>query len=588
MAIPGAAWISRISLSLVCLLVLGMDVIGCKKDSSRNSSPASSESSSTSTSPTDPTTPTVITGGAQVFSFNDLGMHCYDADFSVFAVLPPYNILRAQVLLKGLSPRFLDNTQVNLTYRAIADPTGSINRTSQNKTNFWTYAFQLFGVNLPVDVGLSGAAMPGTANIPQPLSLFDPLMHWFGADGIPITNWDDALTRNTLPLMRVSAALTATGEILSELDTVLPNADEMNCSNCHITGGVAADAATVARHNITAPWSTNANLGNQAKENILILHDAINSTGLAASTPILCSSCHYSLALDLTRQGPQGAQVGKPYLSRAIHSRHGKTINNTIPDATNPPIVTSGTIDACYNCHPGTITQCLRGAMATANLGCQDCHGGLLAVGAVYPLTSTGQPREPWKDLPKCQSCHTGDDVSHLGADLILRLAYNPADPAATPILATNKRFAESDTTLYRLSLGHHGVACEACHGSPHAEWPTRPGTNDNLTPTQIQGHTGPIIECTACHGQGQPLTINGPHGLHNVNNSDWNFEHSSFYRQNAANCQACHGVNLTGTVLSKVPVDRILQREDRQPVPVAAGTPISCTLCHGNPGGGG
>jgi hypothetical protein len=192
---------------------------------------------------------------------------------------------------------------------------------------------------------------------------------------------------------------------------------------------VAADAATVARHNITQPWSANPNLGNQTKENILVLHDAINSTTLSANTPVLCASCHYSLALDLTHQGPQGAQIGKPFLSRAMHSRHGKTISGTIPDANNPPIVTGGAIDACYNCHPGTVTQCLRGAMATANLGCQDCHGGLLAVGAVYPLTSTGQPREPWKDLPKCQSCHTGDAVSHLGAYPSLAYAPNPPLP---------------------------------------------------------------------------------------------------------------------------------------------------------------
>jgi hypothetical protein len=288
------------------MLGMGLSVMGCKKDRSSNPPPASSQSPADSElspadselSPADSTTTLPIgTGLSQVFSFNDLGMHCYDADFSVFAVLPPYNVVRAQVLLKGLSPKFLDNTQVDLTYRAVTDPTGSINRTSQNKTNFWTYAFQLFGANLPVDVGLSGAAMPGAANIPQPLGLFDPLMHWFSAEGIPITNWDDAMTRNTLPLMRVRAAHKATGTVLSELDTVVPASDEMNCSNCHITGGVAADAATVARHNITQPWSANPNRHRPK-----------------LSAPASCTTCppirrffalrHYS-QMDLTHQGPR-------------------------------------------------------------------------------------------------------------------------------------------------------------------------------------------------------------------------------------------------------------------------------------------
>jgi hypothetical protein len=62
----------------------------------------------------------------QVFSFNDLGMHCYDSSFADFAVLPPYNVLRGQVILKGQHPQILDHTQVRLTYNAVADPTGSI------------------------------------------------------------------------------------------------------------------------------------------------------------------------------------------------------------------------------------------------------------------------------------------------------------------------------------------------------------------------------------------------------------------------------------------------------------------------------
>ena len=68
------------------------------------------------------TTPTF-----QVFAFNDLGMHCYDADFSVFAVLPPYNVVRAQVVQKGASPRLLTNAGATLSYVAMADPVGSIN-----------------------------------------------------------------------------------------------------------------------------------------------------------------------------------------------------------------------------------------------------------------------------------------------------------------------------------------------------------------------------------------------------------------------------------------------------------------------------
>ena len=254
---------------------------------------------------------TTSSGIYQVFAYNNLGMHCYDADFSESAVLPLYNVLRGQVLLKGLTPQLLDNSAVNLTYQAIADPAGSINRTSAGKTNFWTYVQQLFGVSLGADTGLKGQMMPGMANTPQPfMSPYDTTMKFFGAEGIPITCYDDALKFNAEPLMRVSAK-DSTGAVLSTLDTVVPASNEMNCSNCHVTGGEAANQATATKYGISnTAWSTNTNVGNQTKENILILHDGANHTTLMANRPVLCASCHYSPALDLGHTGPTGAQVG--------------------------------------------------------------------------------------------------------------------------------------------------------------------------------------------------------------------------------------------------------------------------------------
>ena len=36
-----------------------------------------------------------------IISWNDLGMHCANKDFSKICVLPPYNNLKAQVILRG-------------------------------------------------------------------------------------------------------------------------------------------------------------------------------------------------------------------------------------------------------------------------------------------------------------------------------------------------------------------------------------------------------------------------------------------------------------------------------------------------------
>ncbi|OYW00258.1 MAG: hypothetical protein B7Z61_13535, partial [Acidobacteria bacterium 37-71-11] len=67
-----------------------------------------------------------------------------DSDFSVFAILPPYNTIQAQVV--DASGNLVTSASgVTVTYQAIADPSGSINTTSVGKDNFWTYAASLFG-----------------------------------------------------------------------------------------------------------------------------------------------------------------------------------------------------------------------------------------------------------------------------------------------------------------------------------------------------------------------------------------------------------------------------------------------------------
>jgi hypothetical protein len=277
---------------------------------------------------------------------------------------------------------------------------------------------------------------------------------------------------------------------------------------------------------------------------------------------------------------------------------------------------------------------------------CNDCHGGMLQVGADFSAgvspsnpgafildqgnfydPASNQPRVPWANEPGCGSCHTGDVGSNLaGAGNVrvntvdtngnvdgirLRQAYRNGDAKATPIVPTNKRFAEpavpasfngtpnkgaGNPQLYRVSTGHGGVMCEGCHGATHAEWPNaNPNSNDNITANQLQGHTGTIIECSTCHATGLngTNTLNGPHGMHPVGNDASVTTGSatgprvSFVdggHQNLAgnigNCSVCHGPgnrgSNQGTVLSVAKKDR---RLNGQTIP--AGTPIGCTICH-------
>ena len=49
--------------------------------------------------------PPPVSSAATVLAANDLGMHCIDSEFSVFSILPPYNVVNAQVVRRDGSGR---------------------------------------------------------------------------------------------------------------------------------------------------------------------------------------------------------------------------------------------------------------------------------------------------------------------------------------------------------------------------------------------------------------------------------------------------------------------------------------------------
>ncbi len=339
------------------------------------------------------------------------------------------------------------------------------------KTDFWDHADQLFGTPLNNGQGLTGLYMPGDDPLnrgPQPMA-FDPAEQWFEALGIPITPVDDSNHTTPFGLMRISA-LDSNGQLSCHLDVVVPVAAETDCQACHKTGGMTAQGGG---------WSNAADPEVQSKINVLRLHNRQEHTSLEADQPVLCAQCHYSPALDLAGTGPT---TNLPTFSNVMHAYHGGLQNGQ-----GQPVF-SATVDGnCYQCHPGRVTQCLRGAMATGGMDCFDCHGDLSSVGGDHPLpaggsidgANDGNPRRPWQDLPRCQSCHTGDAVSYLdtGAGLVrdagwpfrLRQSYTIGDPSASPVTVPGSRFAENNGTLYRFSKGHGGIFCQGCHGSTHA-----------------------------------------------------------------------------------------------------------------------
>jgi hypothetical protein len=526
--------------------------------------------------------------GAQNYTlvgWNNLGMHCTDSDFSVLSLLPPYNTIHAQ-LVDPQGHLVTNPVGITVTYQAVADPDGSINTTSQGKTNFWQHVDALFGVTLPEDVGLTGLRMPGAGNQPQPMS-FDAANGWFIAEGIPLVPYDDAHKKNTYPMMRLVARASG-GNVLATADIVLPVSDEMDCTSCH-----ASNAPPPARP--AAGWVNDPDPQRDFRLNILRKHDdrqagdptflaalsgvGYNPAGLYATATadgkaILCASCHSSVAL-----GTPG-QTGVAPLTQSMHGFHA----NVSDPVTGLAMDSTNNRSACYRCHPGSVTRCLRGVMGasiasdgTLAMQCQSCHGTMSAVGS--------PARTGWLNEPVCQSCHTGTATANSGRLRYLSVFDTPGHErvAVDQTFATTPDAPAPGLSLFRFSKGHGGLTCEACHGSTHAEFPSA-HRNDNIESIALQGHEGMLAECDSCH-VGQPATVaGGPHGMHPLGQS-WVSSHKSVVGEGGdpAPCRVCHGTDYRGTVLSRAKSDRILSGEfgNKQ---IWRGFQIGCYTCHLGP----
>ena len=476
-------------------------------------------------------------GAYTLLAWNDLGMHCMDGrDFSVFSILPPYNTLNAQLISKaGTSDKHI-TSGVTITYSAAPSLDGKYNTTSlldsnnNPKTNFWDYVGALFNANPAPDTGLTGNHTPDRSE--HPLT-YVAAHNWWEASGLPITPYNDDGTKNYYPMVTVTAK-DAGGNVLASTKVVLPVSDEMDCRACHGSTSGYADARP------SAGWENDADPEKDFKWNILRLHDqkhptavsdnqtALKATGYdayddaglyataKAGNPVLCATCHASNAL------PGTGIAGIKPLTEALHGKHAD-----VKDPLNGQTLSSSTNrDACYRCHPGAATKCLRGAMGKqSDIQCQNCHGNMKAVGA--------HGRNGWLDMPNCQSCHQNGQ-RHTTA--VTDMNTGTLRDALDGRFATNANTPASGVSLYRYSKGHGKMECSACHGSTHAIYPSS-HAEDNLQSIAVQGHEGTIAECTACHDATPRTTDGGPHGMHSVGQY-WVGAHEDIAERNSAQCK--------------------------------------------------
>jgi PKD repeat protein len=539
---------------------------------------------------------TILAANSTILGWNNLGMHCMDSDYSVFSILPPYNTIEAQLVVAG--KLVTNGTGYTVTYEAIADPSGSYNSTAMGKGNFYTFATALYGAALAPEAGLAGWPMPGTNNIPRAM-LFEQTnrpapgvateANWYRAEGIPIAPYDDTHRKNPYPLMRLIARNAANQPIATN-DVVLPVSDEMDCRACHASG-------TQETAKPSAGWVWDGVPERDFRLNILRLHDenefsahpvlyaealaarGFNPQGLyrgvlADGKPVLCAACHASEALGAPSYG------SIPALTASVHSYHAgvtdPVLNITLDNAANRA--------TCYRCHPGSETKCLRGAMGGAvaadgslEMQCQSCHGNMSQVGAI--------DRVGWFMEPNCQSCHVGtaNHTTTIRYTSVFTDAHGTVRSPVDQTFATTPDTPAPGISLYRFSKGHGGLQCSACHGSTHAEFPST-HNNDNLRNLSLQGHSGVMAECTACHTTMPNTITNGPHGLHPISNN-WAMNHGDLFEgtppaATRQQCQACHGTDYKGTVLSRALGPRTLSTKFGTRT-LWRGKQVGCFDCH-------
>jgi hypothetical protein len=342
-----------------------------------------------------------------VLSWNDLGMHCMNKDHAKMSILPPYNNLFAQVIERGDAgslPRILDS-EISLEY-SIPGNTYSV-----GKTDFWEWDIELFGVDLPPNIGLTGKGLEGEMDAHPG--------HWV-AEGIPITPFTDTEPNVEDPYQQaLIIARDGGGMELARSEPVIPVSTEVNCvsSGCHTS-----------------------------EDDIIFGHDDEGGYNPYAQ-PILCAGCHASPAL-----GTPGIPEAK-YMSFQIHDKH------KFMDETNPGQI------GCEKCHPGPNTHCLRGTMNTDfGMVCQDCHGDMDTVSR-----SIENGRTPWLDEPACRDCHTstyGEPVGQLYRNSQGHGGVYCAGCHGSPHAIYPSREARDNANNIALQ-GHSGTLndCSVCHG---------------------------------------------------------------------------------------------------------------------------
>ncbi len=427
-----------------------------------------------------------------LLAWSSIGMHCMTENDRWWGLLPPGNTLEAQLILRGDSPEAV-TSDVRITFeveQGFENPSAHV--------DFWEWSGPVWGAEPAENTGLAGVGLQGEMD-------FNEDTQTYTATAVPVVPYQDVngqIISNPYPQFEIKAYSLPDNQLLASTRVAAPVSTEMGCPYCHEGG-----------------WKTGygTGLSNETSKSILAVHDRDQKTALLDNalngSPKACADCHADPAVN---------SQGLPdilNLSAAVHGFHAN-------------VMSGQNSEACAMCHPAGpqgISRCMRGLHAQMGLGCIRCHGTLedhalsLLTAEVNksaaenlmmnlsPRTvekrSDIRPRLPWVNEPDCLTCH--EDYEE------------PSNQTSG-----FNQWAEYGG-LFRNQLDEAEVLrCTACHGAPHALYPTVNPVSRNLEnyqPMQVSGEPFPIganEACITCHTEDMDESIHHTNMFRMMRNS--------------------------------------------------------------------
>ncbi len=189
---------------------------------------------------------------------------------------------------------------------------------------------------------------------------------------------------------------------------------------------------------------------------------------------------------------------------------------------------------------------------------CQSCHGDMSDGRRRRPHRLARASRPARTATPAPRSATAARSATPRRSTTAER-ARQPADDT----FATNPDTPAAGFSLYRFSIGHGGLQCEACHGSTHAEFPVvarqrqrperstsrgTPGCSPSAPPATARRRARPAAARTACTRSARAGSTTT----------------KTAAKVTQESCRACHGTDYRGTVLSRSQGDRTLTTDVR------------------------